>query len=31
MKEMGPIAGIGCENTTEKNYAKGIDCQSITK
>ena len=29
---MGPIAGIGCENTmTEKNYAKGIDCQSITK
>ena len=32
MKEIGPIAGIGCENTmTEINHAKGIDCQSITK
>ena len=32
MKEIGPIAGIGHENTmTEINYARGIDCQSITK
>ena len=32
MKEMGPIAGIGRKNTmTEINYAKGINCQSITK
>ena len=32
MIEIGPIADIDCENTmTEKNHAKGIDCQSITK
>ena len=32
MKQIGPIAGIGCENTmTEINYAKGIHHQSITK
>ena len=31
-KDIGPIAGIGCKNTvTEINYAKGMDCQSITK
>ena len=32
MKEIGPLTEIGCKNTiTEINYAKGIDCQSITK
>ena len=32
MKEIGPIAGIYCENTmTEINHAEGRDCQSTTK
>ena len=32
MKEIGPIAGIDCENTmTKMNHAEGIDHQSITK
>ena len=32
MKEIGPIAGIDCKNTmTERNHAKGIDHQGITK
>ena len=32
MKEIGPIAGTGCENTmTGMNHTEGIDHQSITK